>query len=61
MGLDTNSAASDYTQLYQGDRDTLVASLERIQRTAATIVDGILIDEAEAFEPLPRGVKRPAA
>ena len=61
VGLDTNSAASDYIQLYQGDRDTLVASLERIQRTAATIVDGILADEAEAFEPLHRDAKRPAA
>jgi len=61
VGLDTNSAASDYIQLYQGDRDTLVASLERIQRTATTIVDGILTEEGEAFEPLHRDAKRPAA
>ena len=40
IGLDTNRAGADYIQLYRGDRDTLVASLERIQRTAA----GILAD-----------------
>ena len=61
VGLDTNSAASDYIRLYQGDRETLAASLERIQRTAATIVDGLLTDQEEAFEPLHRDAKRPAA
>jgi len=58
VGLDTNSAASDYIQLYQGNQDTLVASLERIQRTAAAIADSILTDEGEAFEPLECDAKR---
>ncbi len=60
VGLDTNTAASDYIQLYQGDKDTLLASLERIQRTAATIIHGVLDadrradDEAtDAIVPLP--------
>ncbi len=60
VGLDTNTAASDYIQLYRGDKDTLLASLERIQRTAATIIHGVLgadrpsEDQApDAIVPLP--------
>lgn len=37
-GLETGTAASDYIQLYQGNTDTLAASLERIQHTAAGII-----------------------
>ncbi len=33
-GLNTNSASSDYIQLYNGDKKTLIESLERIQKTA---------------------------
>lgn len=60
VGLDTNTAASDYIQLYRGDKDTLLASLERIQRTAAMVIHGVLDvdrrsdDQApEAIVPLP--------
>jgi hypothetical protein len=60
VGLDTNTAASDYIQLYRGDKDTLLASLERIQRTAATITHGVLgVDRRsdnqvpDAIVPLP--------
>ncbi|MBA7650241.1 hypothetical protein ES703_58044 [subsurface metagenome] len=38
IGLDVNSASSDYIQLYNGDKKTLLQSLERIQRTAAEIL-----------------------
>ena len=41
-GLDTNTAASDYIQLYRGDRKTLLDSLERIQKAASTIICGIM-------------------
>lgn len=41
VGLDTNTAASDYIQLYAGDKDTLAASLERIQQAASTIIAAI--------------------
>jgi antirestriction protein ArdC len=41
IGLDTNSASSDYLALYGGDAKTLVASLERIQRTAVEIITAI--------------------
>jgi antirestriction protein ArdC len=41
VGLDANTASSDYIQLYNGDKKTLMASLERIQRTAAEILEGV--------------------
>jgi len=46
VGLDTNTAFSDYIQLYSGDKDLLAASLGRIQRTAATIIEGLGVGEA---------------
>ena len=47
MGLDTNSASSDYIQLYNGDKETLMKSLERIQRTAAEILEAVMVDKSE--------------
>jgi len=44
IGLDTNTAASDYIQLYRGDADTLAASLDRIQRTATAIIQAVSED-----------------
>jgi antirestriction protein ArdC len=41
IGLDTNTAASDYISLYQGDQVTLAESLEVIQKTAAEILRAI--------------------
>jgi len=41
VGLDTSTASCDYIQLYRGDRKTLIQSLERIQRTAAQILEAI--------------------
>lgn len=38
IGLDTNSAASDYIRLYNGDNETLAESLGQIQQTAAKIL-----------------------
>ena len=40
--MDTNTASSDYIQLYNSDKDTLMKSLERIQRTASEILDAIM-------------------
>ena len=45
VGLDVNTASSDYIQLYNGDKKTLMASLERIQRTAAEILEGVTENE----------------
>jgi antirestriction protein ArdC len=41
VGLDVNTASSDYIQLYDGDRKTLMRSLERIQRTATKILAAV--------------------
>jgi len=48
IGLDVNTASSDYIQLYDGDKKTLMQSLERIQRTAAEILEAVT---REAEEP----------
>lgn len=51
IGLDTNTASSDYIQLYNGDKETLMESLERIQRTASEILDAIMSsDKQDAVE-----------
>lgn len=42
IGLDTNSANSDYIQLYNGDKKTLMESLERIQTTASEILEAVM-------------------
>ena len=61
VGLETSTAAADYIRLWRGDKDTLLASLERIQRTAASIIHGVLgSDEPsrsqapDAIVPLPQ-------
>jgi len=41
IGLDANDSASDYIQLYDGNKKTLMESLERIQQTASEIIRGI--------------------
>ena len=45
LGLDTNTASSDYIRTWQGTRETLAASLRRIHETAMRILDGVM--EAE--------------
>jgi antirestriction protein ArdC len=45
VGLDCGSAASDYIQLYSGDKDTLAESLARIQETANGILDHLDLAE----------------
>jgi hypothetical protein len=49
VGLDTNSAAADYIQMYQGSKETLAESLDCIQKTAASIIEAVTAaDEAAA-------------
>ena len=50
IGLDTNSVSSDYIQLYNGDKETLIKSLERIQRTAAEILEAVIANEESEGE-----------
>lgn len=47
IGLDTGTAASDYIQLHQGSKETLAQSLDRIQKTANTILQAISEDKTE--------------
>jgi hypothetical protein len=44
IGLDANTTSSDYIQLYDGNKKTLMASLERIQKTAAEILEAVTED-----------------
>lgn len=41
IGLETVSAAKDYIELYSGDAKLLTESLESVQRTATSILEGI--------------------
>ena len=50
IGLDVNSASSDYIQLYNGDKKTLMQSLERIQRTAAEILEAVTVDDSSCSD-----------
>jgi len=45
VGLDANTASSDYIQLYQGDKETLLASLEEVRDTTHEILDAVLPGE----------------
>ena len=42
VGVESRSASADYIHLHQGDRDLLLRSLKRIQRTAMEIISGIV-------------------
>ncbi len=48
IGLDAIRSAADYIQLYQGDAEALVASMSRIQQTAAMIIDHLMEDDVSA-------------
>jgi cytochrome c551/c552 len=50
VGLNTNSASSDYIQLYNGDKKTLIELLERIQKTASEILKAVMIDKESECE-----------
>lgn len=51
FGLETGTASSDYIQLYDGNKDILTASLDRIQKTACTIIDAI--NDQDGPAPIP--------
>ena len=41
IGLDTNTAFSDYIQLYKGDKETLIKSIQRIKNVSGRILTAI--------------------
>jgi antirestriction protein ArdC len=47
IGINCGTSSSDYIQLYNGDKGTLAASLDRIQKTALEIITAILAEPAE--------------
>ncbi|MBE0536767.1 MAG: DUF1738 domain-containing protein [Phycisphaerae bacterium] len=47
IGLEMNTASSDYIQLYDGEKEHLMKSLGRIQGTAAEILDAITAERKE--------------
>lgn len=55
FGLDCSTRSSDYIQLYQGDKATLIGSLERIQRTGAKVISA-LQGSSEVTEEVERHV-----
>ncbi|MCB9864336.1 MAG: hypothetical protein H6820_13350 [Phycisphaerales bacterium] len=46
IGLDSGTAAVDYIQLYNGDKDTLASSLDRIQKASSEIIEAIMEHES---------------
>jgi hypothetical protein len=52
IGLDVNSASSDYIQLHAGDKSTLAESLALVQQAAADILHAIAPKEAAAHHSL---------
>ncbi len=48
VGLEPGTASSDYLLSYKADRKALMASLQRIRRTVAMIIDGIQSDDVRA-------------
>ena len=41
IGLDTSTAFSDYIQLYRGDKETLISSIQRIKDVSGKIITGL--------------------
>lgn len=41
VGLDSGTASSDYIQLYKGDKNLLLESLDAVRKAAGTILEGI--------------------
>lgn len=51
IGLEPGTACSDYIQSYGGNAEKLAAVLDRVQKTAARILDAVLISAEEHEEP----------
>tara|TARA_R110002072_G_scaffold101703_1_gene224014 strand:+ start:20981 stop:21943 length:963 start_codon:yes stop_codon:yes gene_type:complete len=50
VGLEPGTACSDYIQSYGGDAELLASVLHRVQKTAARILDAVLIPADETVE-----------
>jgi len=54
VGLECGTASSDYMQLYQGSKTTLLESLERIRGTAGEIIEAVLAEPERGTEATAR-------
>ena len=54
VGLECGTAASDYIQLYDGKKETLMASLERIRVTAREIIKAVMAADGGEAETASR-------
>ena len=54
IGLDVNTACSDYVALYGGDKAVLTESLAVIQRTSSEVLQAIGVDPANRESNDPR-------
>ncbi len=52
IGVDSRIRSSDYIQLYGGDKSALIRSLDRIQKTAAAILESLEAMRKEAFHAM---------
>jgi hypothetical protein len=53
FGLNCSTRSSDYIQMYRGDEATLIASLDRIQRTSSRMIHSLSeATTVETEEPL---------
>ncbi|MFO0915915.1 MAG: ArdC-like ssDNA-binding domain-containing protein [Pirellulales bacterium] len=52
FGIDSSTRSSDYIQLYNGDKEGLVRSLDIIQKTATTIIESLHAARKEATHAL---------
>jgi antirestriction protein ArdC len=50
IGMESGTASSDYVQMYDGKKETLLASLERIRETAAAIIEAVLSKSEQRAE-----------
>ena len=47
FGIDSRTRSSDYIQLYAGDKEALMRSLDQIQKTATQIIEALHALEKE--------------
>jgi antirestriction protein ArdC len=55
VGLESKAASGDYIQLYQGKKETLLASLGRIQQAASEIIEAVVEEPRLANNKAPAG------
>ncbi len=55
VGLETGTASADYIQIYDGNKETLIASLDRIQKSANHILESLDNQNGNNGPTIPNG------